>query len=307
MSLKNLIIVPTLNAAGDWPRFAPALLACAQPDEVLIIDSSSSDGTAELARTAGFRVHSIARADFSHGGTRQLGVELGSRADLLVYLTQDAVLASRDALANLLRCFEDERVAAAFGRQLPRPEAGPIEAHARLFNYPSDGGVRTLGSRKELGIKTIFISNSFAAYRRSALLAIGGFPSNVIFGEDTIAAAQLLLQGGHIAYTADAAVYHSHAYSCTQDFRRYFDIGVLHARERWLLREFGEIGGEGKRFVYSEISHLARNGLALIPSAVLRTGLKFLGYKLGRMESKLPLGWKNKFSMHRTFWKKHSE
>ena len=75
-SLSIAVVVPTLNAAGDWAKFAPALLLNVRPDQVLILDSCSTDGTAELARQSGFRVHQIARSDFNHGGTRQVGAEL---------------------------------------------------------------------------------------------------------------------------------------------------------------------------------------------------------------------------------------
>jgi len=202
--MKISIVVPTLNAAKDWERFVSALLNSVAPPSVLIIDSESIDGTANLARVAGFRVCTIARSDFNHGGTRQLAAELLSDAEVLVFLTQDVVLADSSALARMLACFADPNVAAAFGRQLPRLGAAPIEAHARIFNYPAVSDVRTLASREELGFKTIFISNSFAAYRRDALMAVGGFPQDVIFGEDTITAAKLLLSGWKIAYVAEA-------------------------------------------------------------------------------------------------------
>ncbi len=153
-----------------------------------------------------------------------------------------------------------------------------------------------------MGFKSIFISNSFAAYRREALFAVGGFPSDVIFGEDTIVAAKLLLAGWKIAYVADAQVYHSHAYTSTQDFKRYFDIGVLHSRESWLLQEFGGTGGEGSRFVRSEWNYLWPQYWWLIPSALIRTALKLVGYRLGRIESKLSLRIKRRLSMHRRFW-----
>ncbi|MEO6911245.1 MAG: glycosyltransferase family 2 protein [Edaphobacter sp.] len=296
------VIIPTLNAALDWPRFSSALLSCVSPKDVLILDSSSTDGTADLARRTGFRVHSVLQAQFNHGGTRQLAVELLPDAEILVFLTQDAILAAPDALIELLGVFADQSVAAAFGRQLPRPGATPIEEHARLFNYPDQSSVRTLQSREQLGFKAIFISNSFAAYRREALMAVGGFPSHVIFGEDTITAAKMLLAGWKIAYVAEAQVYHSHSYTWTQEFRRYFDIGVLHGRERWLLDEFGHAGGEGKRFVLSELRYLWPKHVLLIPSALVRTGLKLAGYRLGRMERKLSLAWKRRLSMHRGFW-----
>jgi len=224
-------------------------------------------------------------------------------ADILIYLTQDAILATADAIAKLLEVFDDPSVGAAYGRQLPRRGATAIEAHARHFNYPAVSQVRVLTDRERLGFKTIFISNSFAAYRSSALRAVGGFPKDVIFGEDTITAAKLLLAGWKIAYVAEAQACHSHNYTWMQDFRRYFDIGVLHSRESWLLDEFGQAGGEGKRFVFSELKYLWSNHIVLIPSAMVRTGLKLAGYRLGRLHRKLSMGWKRRLSMHPSFWK----
>ena len=86
-----------------------------------------------------------------------------------------------------------------------------------------------------IGIKAAFLSNSFAAYRRSALESVGGFPSDTIFGEDTFAAAKMLLNGWKIAYSAEATVYHSHNLTFIEEFRRYFDIGVFHSREKWFM------------------------------------------------------------------------
>jgi rhamnosyltransferase len=185
---------------------------------------------------------------------------------------------------------------------LPRPGAGAIEQHARHFNYPESPQLRALESKEHLGFKAIFLSNSFAAYRRSALLAVGGFPSDVIFGEDTVTAARLLLAGHTIAYVPKACVYHSHAYSWRQEFRRYFDIGVLHGRERWLLEEFGAATGEGKRFLKSELRHLLRHDPSQIPSALIRTAMKLSGYRLGRMEKNISPDLKMRLSMHRHFW-----
>ncbi len=299
-----IVVIPTLNAAADWPLFSVALLRCVPPEQVLIIDSESTDGTPDLAREAGFRVKSIPRSEFNHGGTRQLAADLYTDAEILVYLTQDAVLAGPDELTKLLAAFEDPTVGAAYGRQLPRPQAGAIEAHARSFNYPATSNLRDLASRERYGFKTIFVSNSFAAYRRSALMEVRGFPSDVIFGEDTIAVAKLLLAGYKVAYVAEARVYHSHAYTWRQEFQRYFDIGVLHSRESWLLREFGRVSGEGKRFVLSELRCLRKQDIAQISSALVRTGLKFAGYRLGRMEARIAATVKCHLSMHPGFWKR---
>jgi len=273
-------------------------------DAVLIVDSASSDNTAELVRGAGFKLHTILRSDFDHGATRQLGADLMPDAELLVYLTQDAVLASPAAIANLLKAFDDASVGAAFGRQMPRINAGAIEAHARLFNYPGVSRVRDLSTRNELGSKSIFLSDSFSAYRRSALMAVGGFPANVIFGEDTMLAGRLHLAGWKTAYVAEAAVIHSHGYTFGREFRRYFDIGALYSHEDWLVTEFGGATGEGKRFVFSELRYLAKHAPLLIPSAILRTALKLLGYKLGRNQAKLSSDMRLRLTMNKNFWLK---
>ncbi|WP_256361234.1 glycosyltransferase [Methylomonas koyamae] len=142
--------------------------------------------------------------------------------------------------------------------------------------------MRSLADRDRFGIKTVFISNSFAGYRRSALLQAGGFPRHTVMNEDTFAAGKMLLHGWKLQYCADARVFHSHDYGFADEFRRYFDIGVFHNRAAWLQRTFGGAAGEGKRFVGSEMRYLFRHAPALLPSAMLRTLLKWLGYHIGR-------------------------
>jgi rhamnosyltransferase len=297
------VVVPTLNAGERWTAWLEALdTQGVRPGRVLVVDSSSTDRTAELARARGHEVLVIPRAAFNHGATRQLGVDLLAGATVVVFLTQDAILAGPDALARLVSAFDDPRVGTAFGRQLPHPNAGPIGAHARIFNYPPEGRTVTLADRTTLGIKAAFTSNSFAAYRRATLLEVGGFPGHVIMNEDTYVAARMLLAGWAMAYRADAEVYHSHDYRLREDFRRYFDIGVFHAREPWLRQALGGAEGEGLRFVRSELRYLRGRAPALIPSALARTGLKLLAYRLGLAEARLPLRLKRVLGMNRRYW-----
>jgi rhamnosyltransferase len=297
------LIVPTLNAGKLWNTWLTAFAEqTLKPDYLLVIDSSSSDGTAALARDYGFDVRIISRSEFNHGGTRQFGVNTLSTADIIVFLTQDALLAHPDAIEKLLAVFEDERVGAVYGRQLPHRNAGPIGAHARHFNYPAESQVRSLEDRKRFGIKTVFISNSFSAYRRSALMQVGGFPADTIMNEDTYVAGKMVMKGWKIGYSAEAQVFHSHDYGFVDEFKRYFDIGVFHAHTRWLQQTFGGASGEGLRYVISEIRYLAKHAPWLIPSAMFRTGLKWGGFKLGIMHSNLPKTMRSSLSLHKTYW-----
>jgi len=211
-------------------------------------------------------------------------------------------LAAPDAIERLLAAFDDEQVGAAYGRQLPHRNAGPIASHARLFNYPAESQLRSLQDRARFGIKTAFISNSFAAYRRNALMQVSGFPVDTIMNEDTYVAGKMLLSGWKIAYCADAQVYHSHDYGFLDEFKRYFDIGVFHTHTAWLQQTFGGASGEGLRFVISELRYLMKHAPLLVPSAVLRTGLKWLGFKLGALHQRLPLAILKCLSLHKTYW-----
>jgi rhamnosyltransferase len=297
------IIVPTVNAKRFWTSLTTGLrLQGLPPSQVLIVDSSSEDETRELAAAEGYGVIRIDRRDFNHGGTRQFALDFVPWASIVVFLTQDAMLASPNSLDRLLAAFEDPTVAAAYGRQLPRIAAGPIEAHARLFNYPPQSEVRDFESRHKLGIKATFLSNSFSAYRTAALMEVGGFPTDVIMAEDAIVAGRLLMAGWKTAYVAEAQVYHSHAYTLAQEFRRYFDTGVYHRQEKWLVENFGGPGGEGMRFVKSELAYLIPHHFYLVPSALLRTASKVIGYRLGLRKSALGARWSRRLSYHKSYW-----
>ena len=147
------------------------------------------------------------------------------------------------------------------------------------------------------------MSNSFAAYRRAALLDVGGFPPDVILAEDMYAAARMILAGWKVAYDGDAACRHSHNYRASEEFRRYFDLGVFHARAPWIRAELGGAGGEGRDYVLSELRFLGARRLLLWPVSLWRNAGKLLGYKLGQIERVLPLAAKRRLSMHRGFWR----
>lgn len=299
------LVVPTLNAGAQWLGWIEGLKRqTSYPCLVLVLDSESTDETVLQATNAGLSVVFVERRNFNHGGTRNLALQhLPACADVAVFMTQDALLADVGVLDDLIAAFGDSSVACAFGRQLPHQNASVLAAHARLFNYPCMSRVVSLEDRHRFGLKTCFVSNSFAAYRVRDLMSVGGFPTDVILGEDMYVAARLLMAGKRIAYVADACVHHSHNYSIVEEFRRYFDTGVFHVRNPWLLETFGRAGGEGLRFVRSEMKYLLKNTPMSIPSALLRTFAKWLGYRLGRLEALFPLWFKRRCSMHRGYWR----
>ena len=303
--MKFHLIVPTHNANSLWQAWITSYQQQhVKADKVVIVDSSSTDQTALLAKGVGFGVHVIPQSEFNHGGTRNLGVSLlPDGTDIVVFMTQDALLGSDDAIEKLIEPFSDPDVAAVCGRQLPHLDASPIAAHARLFNYPDKTVVKTKADIPHLGIKTAFMSNSFAAYRLSVFKALGGFPENTILAEDMHLAARMILAGYKVVYCAEATVRHSHNYSLKQEFQRYFDIGVFQKNESWIQNSFGKAGSEGIKFVKSEFNYLLKNAPLLLPKAAMITLAKWLGFKLGYVWQKLPLSLCKKFSMHKGYWK----
>jgi rhamnosyltransferase len=167
----------------------------------------------------------------------------------LVFLTQDAVPVGINGIEQLLSGFRDPTVGAAYGRQIARKQSGPIEYHARRFNYPDRSEVRDFASLKRLGIRAAFFSNSFAAYRGTAFKECDGFPRNTIVSEEISVVAQMLMTGWRVAYQSSAEVVHSHSFKMREEFSRYFDIGVHHYRERQIMDHFGRAEGEGLAFV----------------------------------------------------------
>ena len=297
------VIIPTYNAGFYLGKLLDKLIKQTLPNyEIIIIDSSSQDKTVRLARKYTDKVIIIPASEFDHGGTRAKVAEIAS-GDILIYFTQDALPYDEYCLESILMVFENKNVAAAYGRQLSYSETNLFGKHLRLFNYPDKTEFRNKDDIGKYGIKTAQLSNSFSAYRKSLLLEQGNFKDGLILGEDVYIGAKFILAGYTLAYVAEAKVYHSHSYTILEEFKRYFDIGVFHQCEKWILSSFGKAEGEGARYVKSELGFLLKNNAwYLVPEWFIRNGMKFLGYTLGQNYEKLPIRLVKRLSMHSRWW-----
>ncbi|KMK18078.1 rhamnosyltransferase [Pluralibacter gergoviae] len=301
--MKVFIAIPTYNGGALWETAVNNIKKYAPKETfVQVIDSGSKDSTVNIAVKAGFNVISISSSDFNHGETRNKAVNTNiDQFDIVIFLTQDAV-PKAGFIENIIGAFSDELVACAYGRQLPHPDATPIAEHARSFNYPDVGHVCDRSSAKTMGLKSVFMSNSFSAYRIDIFKELGGFPNNTILCEDMFFAAKALLAGYKSVYVASATVEHSHNYTAIEEFKRYFDIGVFHSDQPWIKKEFGGAGGEGKKFIFSELSYLFPKGIFWLVKSSVNNMMKIIGYKLGGQYKKLPIVFVKKLSMHAKYW-----
>ena len=280
---KVAIVIPTCNAGREFANLLAEIARQSLPIACkLVIDSSSADGTADVAGNHGWQVRSIPQAEFSHGGTRQMAVELLPKdIEIVVFLTQDVRLSDRYSLEKLVGSFVDCRVAAAYGRQVPHEGASIYAAVDREFNYPAVSRIKSMADSRELGIKTTFLSDSFAAYRVQDLVAIGGFPK-INICEDMYVAGKLLLAGKHIAYVAEAEARHSHEPKLEDMWHRYREMGRFQRQNPWIRESFGSAGGEGMKLFRYQVGRIYKEkGIAGVLKLLAFDIVKFAAYKLG--------------------------
>ena len=250
-------------------------------------------------------VHHLSKKTFDHGGTRNLGVQM-SDADVFVMMTQDAMPQDEHLLEKLTARLNG-KVAVAYGRQLPNRKCGVLERISRQFNYPAKSVLKGKKDLPKLGIKTYFCSNVCAAYRRDVYDELGGFVRRTIFNEDMIYAAKAVQAGYLISYEAEAKVIHSHNYSCRQQFKRNFDLGVSQADHPEIFAAV-KSESEGKKLVRSTIWALNDRGQARkIPYFIMQCGFKYAGYLCGKNYRKLPKWLILMASDNKQYWKNETK
>ncbi len=301
--LSVSVIIPTLNGSAHIGALCGALKAQTVCPEIIVVDSSSDDDTAAIARSHGARVTIIKREAFDHGGARNLGSGQ-AKGEILLFMTQDALPCDDHLIERLIRPLEQERIVAAYARQIPREDATPPERIARFFNYPSVSLVKTGEMIPRLGIKAFFFSNVCSAIRHTVFDEMGGFNEKLIMDEDLSFAARVLFAGFSVAYAAEARVFHSHNYSWFEQFRRYFDTGVFFRDSSALLQSV-RVQGEGLRFVLEELKTLTKEReYRWVIYVIGEVVMKYLGFKLGNHYRVLPRPLAGMMSLHRGYWRK---
>jgi rhamnosyltransferase len=277
------VLIPVKDGGSDLVRCLQAITAQKVEDEVevVVVDSGSSDGSADRARELGAEVHEIAAKEFVHGATRNLAARL-SRGDVLVFTTQDAVPADDQWLARLVRALDGDGVAGAYGRQLPHEDATPPEQFFLDFMYGASPRIQHLGGIEELSFEQTLFSNVNSAIPRSVWEA-NPFRDDVTMSEDQEWSRRMLLAGHTIVYEPNAAVRHSHAYTLRGAFRRFYDSGASAGRSYVAGEESrAALRRAFRRYAVGELSWLWHTGRRRwIPYAIVYELAKLTGLQLG--------------------------
>jgi rhamnosyltransferase len=230
------VMIPTYNAGPDFEETLRAIRGQRShfTHEVLVVDSESSDGTPDLARKYGARALTVPRSEFNHGGTRNRGIS-EARGEFVVMTVQDAVPADDSWLEGLVENLaNDERVAGAYGRQIPREDCNPFTRYA-LENHFTN-----LPERREQVIEDPGRYEALPPPRKLELVTFDDVSSCVrrsvwedhpferlSFGEDIEWSERVLKRGYKIVYEPRSAVIHSHNRSALYEMKRAYVVHKL--------------------------------------------------------------------------------
>ncbi|MFT7464534.1 MAG: rhamnosyltransferase [Pseudohongiellaceae bacterium] len=236
------MVVPTLNGGRRFEQCLAAL-AAQRPaiDALVVIDSGSSDGSAQLAQRFGAQLLTLGDTPFDHGLTRNQGAAALPDVDVIVFLVQDAVPEGDDCLELLAQGALATGVGAATARQLAPRNASPLtratvarspmaSTKARSTGPLSVGDVAAMTPRQW---RSVLLLDNIACAVRGTLFRQEGF-RQAAFGEDALLAFDLLCSGWALAHEPRATVRHGHEYDPALAGERY-EIDARFFRERFGL------------------------------------------------------------------------
>jgi rhamnosyltransferase len=300
------VIIPVKDGGSDLRRCLDGIARqqIDEPVEILVADSGSNDDSRELARSRGARVLEVGSMEFLHGATRNLAAEQ-ARGEILVFTSQDAYAEDEQWLGRLCAPLRaDDGLAGVYGRQIAHDDASPPERFFLDFLYGPGARVQRVAAPDELSLRTTLFSNVNSAIRREVWRKFP-FANDVYFAEDQDWARRILLAGYGIRYEPRAAVCHSHSYTLSSAFKRFFDTGA--SAERGFLSggsaSSAVLSGEAVRYAREELAWLVRTGQRRwIPYAAVYELAKFLGLQAGARHRTLPLWLKRRWSFYPGYW-----
>ncbi len=215
------VVVPFYNrAAGVRPCLQVVLAQQLPPGwqaEYIAVDNASTDGTRE--EISRFPVRLVDCARRSPGAARNAGVQAAT-GEIVVFTDSDCI--PQDGwLAELVSPFEDPEVLITGGKIRGQASDADLarftEEHSLLDNAKFFDGTLCFPP---------FFATANAAFRRSALLQVGGFDDTIWMGEDSDLCWRVMDLGGKLVYCPEAVVEHAHRTDLPGFYRQAQDYGA---------------------------------------------------------------------------------
>jgi GT2 family glycosyltransferase len=193
---------------------------------------------------------SIPREGRGFGYARNVGVR-AAQGEVILFTDDDCEVAEGWADALVTPLGNDPRVLGVAGAVLVK-ECGPVGYAENILGFPG-GGLRYLDRAHGRVVPTEVLSTCNCAYRRKAILEVGGFPESARLGGEDSLLAERITALGRCVFTPGAIVYHRPRGHLTAVFRWFVrrgqsEIGILTAtpvrgrflrylvRSSWTLR-----------------------------------------------------------------------
>jgi glycosyltransferase involved in cell wall biosynthesis len=185
--------------------------------QLIVVDSGSTDGTAELAEKTGGLVKRIDKREFHHAKTRNEALSL-AKFDKVVFTVQDAIPCSDTWLLDLENSINQHDVVAVYTDQIPHDDANPYACFENQCIRDFRGQEPVLQSLDSVesfrkmpyhdAYRAIALDNVCAIYRKKSLMDVP-FPE-VDFAEDLAWSLANMLKGQRVLYQPGIKVRHSH-------------------------------------------------------------------------------------------------
>ncbi len=216
--MRVSVIVRCLNEARHIGRLLAGLLEQARPaDEIIVVDSGSTDGTLETVSQFPTKVLHIAPDEFSFGRALNLGCAAAS-GDVFVNVSAHVYPVYDSWLRELVAPFASPDVALSYGRQQGDERTRYSERRIFAQWFPAESEPRQ---------RHPFCNNANAAVRRE-LWERFGWDESLTGLEDLALARRALDDGAMIAYVATAPVVHVHEEGWRQIMTRYRREAIAH-------------------------------------------------------------------------------
>ncbi len=188
--------------------------------EIIAVDNGSTDGTRELLAT--FPVRLVDCKTRGPAAARNAGIQ-AARAPIVAMMDSDC-LASRHWLRLLTAPFDDPEVLGCGGKIGARSYKTGVEVFTQLFGVLNQEKFFR-GYPPLLPFPPYFATAS-AAYRREALMKVGGFDESLWMCEDADLAWRILDLGGKLVYCPHEGIRHRHRGTFDGMFKQAVDYGA---------------------------------------------------------------------------------
>lgn len=202
-------------------------------NQIKYVLTKSNDKTEYILKNIKATYKVIEKEEFSHSLTREKEA-FESKADIIVFITQDIIIQDDMWLYYLVKDIESEKCDASYSRQIC-DNNDTIEKYTRELNYPDKSYYKTKEDIEDMQIKTFFFSDTASAIKRDVFIKLNGYDKKKLpMNEDMYLAYKLIMNGYTIKYCADSKVIHSHDFSFKEQYKRYYDTGKFFKENEYL-------------------------------------------------------------------------